>query len=1387
MTEQPNQQEADIFYKPLIRHYVDSPYFIERKGLFSTVEAHLSNVDHRFLLLTAEPGAGKTAFMAGLAHQNPRWLRYFIRRDSQTPLSSGDARTFLFAIGHQLASIYPSLFYPDKLEVVVKQEMYRIDPAGKCLGITVDDLKVSPFYKTALKVEQKVQIIAGELEGISIKNMVAEPRLLELGNLSHLALLDPASLLQKEDPSARIVILVDALDELRYYLGTDSILTWLKTCPELPGNIRFVLTSRPDDMLLGSFRDAQRPWLGEMTISSDDALVQEDLLTFLSILTNMPQVKAALESRGLDPKEFSDQALNRSSGNFGYLDALRRAIEQSIAKDDQKALVDALDLSQLPGNLQGLYAFFLHRIRDSVGWEKVEREDPETGCVNYLSSWQSVYQTILGILAVAREPLTLDQIQDLGDLKQVEWRYFINAVNGLGQFLDRLGEQYRLYHATLAEFLVASTTRESPENADLYLNPAGFHRKIVRFYGGHKGTWQEEELERMNEYGLTHLAAHMADAGWGDRLHNLVDSHWAQIKEKRQGSLAGFLADTHLAWKLAESSNSLELQLRYALIEASIRSLANNIPPQLLQALLRNGIWTPEQALHHAGQISDEKHRARVLTAIAQGLPLALFEQVYSLIRAIKYDSERVDPLAALMDCALDEGRRNRIAAEILAILSRSEYNSFKAYKLNQLGPGLPMGKVNEALEIALNCPFADNRAEALIGLIPVLPPALMPRARDAIESLASGTPRREIVLALAAYARRLPAGEKEPIWRKTLEAIYEARKERGLGDDMGDAILSIVQEIPESMLPYALEITRSWSDPDWQAKAVAALLPRCQPDERRSLLQIGMKAVDQMARGTDPLRVRSRLAFLPSLPADEARSVFEAALQEARDDRISSLLPLALALIIPHAPEDMRASLIAEAMQDVSRPDEMADMVSYLDKSGQEELVKRACEFEFENDRVTALSKMARNLAPDLLRTALRAVLEIVDPELRFRLLNDIAPFVPAEYLPEALAIARAIRDTDEQAEAILSLAELISHDISPIKPQRILDIAAAINHPQKRIKAIHRLIKWLPEPQRAEGWRHIRATLEAYSPFNEDLFDALGLIASDLPEEQLQKILEMIDGIARTRSDDYVRRKASLKLLPRLPASRLPDALEAIFEIALLTSQAEALAKSLPYIPPSNREKLLNRILSEADNSRQWELAGVITILGPVLTPDLMAEVLIKIEKLGIRYGYRASALIAILPHLPSESRAQTVRTIIEYLEGCGDWEKRANALNALEKGGYLSSDLIDRALAVARSISDHGIRARAMVALLPSLETNLQTEVAKEVLAFCRDVYFATDRHKILISIAPYLSDDPRLGDLLLEAYRGLYSHQKASALLDFLPFLPPMSAAAISLSP
>ena len=114
----------------------------------------------------------------------------------------------------------------------------------------------------------------------------------------YLALLDPAALLLEQTPDERIVILVDALDELRYHPGKETLLKWLAACPELPSNLRFVLTSRPDP-LLDTLRRRQRTWLREATIDLGGVDVQAALRRWVGRFVAQEGVRDALAARGI--------------------------------------------------------------------------------------------------------------------------------------------------------------------------------------------------------------------------------------------------------------------------------------------------------------------------------------------------------------------------------------------------------------------------------------------------------------------------------------------------------------------------------------------------------------------------------------------------------------------------------------------------------------------------------------------------------------------------------------------------------------------------------------------------------------------------------------------------------------------------------------------------------------------------------------------------------------------------------------------------------------------------------------------------------------------------------------------------------------------------------
>ena len=133
--------EDELFGDALVRAYVDDdPRFVERPWLVDEVDRELSEDGCRFVLVTGASGSGKTALAAWLARRDPESLRYFIRRDSRSPFRSGEAGMFLLSVGHQLAVRRPDLFDPERLEIVVNQEIGRVAAGGRAVGVLIEDL-----------------------------------------------------------------------------------------------------------------------------------------------------------------------------------------------------------------------------------------------------------------------------------------------------------------------------------------------------------------------------------------------------------------------------------------------------------------------------------------------------------------------------------------------------------------------------------------------------------------------------------------------------------------------------------------------------------------------------------------------------------------------------------------------------------------------------------------------------------------------------------------------------------------------------------------------------------------------------------------------------------------------------------------------------------------------------------------------------------------------------------------------------------------------------------------------------------------------------------------------------------------------------------------------
>jgi hypothetical protein len=792
-------------------------------------------------------------------------------------------------------------------------------------------------------------------------------------------------------------------------------------------------------------------------------------------------------------------------------------------------------------------------------------------------------------------------------------------------------------------------------------------------------------------YIYNQLLWHLEKAGQIAQIHLLLREETAEGHNgwysqcEREGKTAIFIKDVSRAWQLAEEhfienkSESLGLQVRYALITTSLNSLAGNIPPELIALLIQHEIWTPAQGLAYVRQNQDAKKKTAGLREISPCLPPALLSEALEVARGIRDESDRAYELTLLAPhlpvSLLPE------ALEIARGIG-SEY--YRAWALTGLAPYLPE-VLPEALEIARAIGNGYFRAWALTGLAPYLPEVL-PEALEAARGIGDEYYRAEALTELAPYlpevlpeALEIARGIGDEYNRARAltglapylpEVLPEALEiARGIGNECyrARALTGLAPHLPESLLPEALEIARGIGSENYRAEALTQLAPHL-PEVLPEALEVARGI------GDEDYRARALTGLAPHLP-----EVLPEALEVARGIGDEDYRAEALTGLAPYLPEVLPEAL--EAARGIGdeyyRAEALTELVSHLPEVLPEAL-EAARGIGDEYYRAEALTELVSHL-PEVLPEALEAARGIGDEYYRAEALTELVSHLPESLLPEALAIARGIRDESDRAYELTFLAPHLPVSLLP----EALEIARGIGNEYYRAWALTRLAPYLPEvlPEALEIARGIRD--------ESDRAYELTLLAPYLPEV-LPEALEIARGIG----DEKDRGRALTRLAPHLPVSLLPEALEIARGIGDEYPRAWALTELAPHLPVSLLPEALEIARGIGDEKdRAWAL----TELAPHLPVSLLPEALAIARGIGDESD-RALALTGLAPHLP-----EVLPEALEIARGIGYEYPRALALTGLAP--YLP-EVLPEALEIARGIGDEYFRAKALKALTATL---------------------------------------------------------------------------------
>src|ERR1700733_5369357 len=714
----PGAETSDLFYSDLIAQFANAHDAVSRYWLLDEVTARLAQPDCRFVLLTGEPGVGKTGVMTALAAAHPDWLRYFARADSIRRRSADDAVSLFLRIGHQLAQSQPDLFDPKLLEAVVVQMIGNVAQGGTATGIKIEDLTVSPFRQTALRVQQNVGTLAGDVVGIEIARANLEPRMLQPSMLAELALFGPAALLASKRPDQTIVVQIDGLDEAIASREVSTMLDWLGGFPKAPSNVKFVMSSRPHPRLR-TLQGVREGTLHTLAIESFSSQVRDDTRAFAERLFGATRV---FVDKPPSARDAAIAALSTAAqGNFAYLTAYSRSLRAAVQSGNSGMLEELLKFDSLPPGLLPLYAVFRRRVRRQVEFlGRLPAPSSETN--ERVPAWEGVGQRILATLSVAFAPLSVDQIAALGEIRA--WKDDIkNVFQHFVPLLDESRTGWQFFHPSLAEFL---RDENDDSLSDVTVDRRQWDSRIVLHYT--KGSeWPEVHWQDVDDYGLLNISRHLARDG-GSRavfpvlsrrlrlaMHDrfLTDLPFRRVVEQArpnpgsESDIGRLLADTVFLEMVLSGLNDRAEQLEPAVYGLMARlgrvdealARANVLQPgfQLYRSLEAIVACTPAELRASLGPLDG----VEMLVSAALGVPQSGGSGLFAGMNRSRCLSDAAEKMAAhdleraigLVDLAeKDHGERDKIIARAIKAAP---------HRAQELLPRMAHGRSKAALDAA--------------------------------------------------------------------------------------------------------------------------------------------------------------------------------------------------------------------------------------------------------------------------------------------------------------------------------------------------------------------------------------------------------------------------------------------------------------------------------------------------------------------------------------------------------------------------------------------------------------------------------------------------------------------------------------------------------------
>jgi hypothetical protein len=1029
------------------------------------------------------------------------------------------------------------------------------------------------------------------------------------------------------DPGKPIVIVVDALEAAAEHSAEHLP---LGLPGRLPRGVYVVATVRTG----GLRHDPRQHAPGECVWRRLDQARHEniaDLRQYLSCAVNEERMADAITCAGVSPERFIELLLDRSLGVWIYA----RYVLEEIKQHPENAGT----LPQLPRGLQAYYHNNLARLCDGADG--------------------SLHLRLLATLVVAAEYIdapTLAALADVPDRHLAEYalEHALRPYCSIRRAPGEPRRRFKIRHPSLSEYVAAGPILDAsgagaagqpddPLRERLAAAWIEAHYRIAEHYltawgGLDQGGGLDRSLPDLQAapergamdggYPLRRMATHLLATGRQADLHHLLacgrrgSNTWFAAHDSI-GDTVGYLRDVSDARNAAER---LSMHLRYALLSASVTSLASRLPPALAEELVARMIWSAPRAFSHIERMTNEQRQSHALARIAPRLPVEFLGPALSVAMRCQKQDSRLAALQALIP-HLHGGLLERAVDAFFAIGHSSPE------MLVAVAKSLPRD-----LLLDLDRRHGRNYRPREYLRASVAFFSAEDRSQGARNALAAATQldthheRGLLVAALVPYFH----GE---LFDEVLAVLSEADRDRSRY--IHPALTALARYCPPERLGDLLDFT---ADRAPESEFFREAAPRLTADQMQTALQLCQ------AEQYEVDRVRIFIELSPYLDASQARKLLAPPPEGPEgDDPLRRLWHLAV-----------------------------GEFLQLFDRRGELPVVGMLLERLPEPEASAKLADLMASHAFDQPATRM-ADLFSAWPDLESPLiLERQAKYLPGDLRQRSLtSISEDIRDfTDRPREKALRLAQFAP--FSQAEVAAIFDIVKEAWWPEADVIVGDVLAPHLHDDRLV---RYAASRVTAY-PLEEECFAALGgLGAFQTPtarDRTAKRALALADGIS-------YRGKKARAVAALAPILLHPDVAAQAFEIAQSTGpywMAQALDPLAPALPvellqaipdaingplipdpaldiPRTLERLsregrtasmdcLLPCLQDPQASLPWREAKKIMHLAPYLSPP-QAQRLWHIGDPEILHPEQAEALSALARRLPERERAAAVDELL------------------------------------------------------------------------------------------------------------------------------------------